>query len=402
MSHLYKPNEFYLDAFGRLRVSSPLTLFDSSHRFADNDLWNEDTSGTASSTFNSDAGLVELDVGDTSGDEIIRETNKVFAYQPGKSLLILNTFVFDTPKANLRQRAGYFGSDNGMYFEVDGTTVSFVERNSVTGSVGETRVNQADWNVDVMDGTGPSGFTLDPSKAQIQYMDIEWLGLGTVRMGFVINGLFVHCHSFHHANLIESTYITTASLPLRMEITNTGDTSGVSKAKQICSSVLSEGGYELRGLQQAVGTPIATPRILTTADTYYPVISLRLKSARLDAIAILTAASFLGVDNGNYNWRVVAGNTVTAGTWVSAGDNSSIEYNVTGTATSGGRILASGWVSSTNQSAGSIDLLKEALFKFQMERNTFTSTPEAISLVVGCDTASAKTYSTLDWEEVTR
>jgi hypothetical protein len=402
MTYLYKQDVGATDAFGRLRVSAPLTLFDSSHRFADNDLWNEKITGTASSTFDSDAGLILLDVGDTSGDELIRETNKVFAYQPGKSLLILNTFVFAAPKANLRQRAGYFGSENGMYFEVDGTTVSLVERNSVTGSVGETRVNQADWNVDTMDGTGPSGFTLDPSKAQIQYMDIEWLGLGTVRMGFVINGLFVHCHSFHHANLIESTYITTASLPLRMEITNTGDTSGVSKAKQICSSVLSEGGYELRGLQQAVGTPIATPRILTTADTYYPVISLRLKSARLDAIAILTAASFLGVDNGNYNWRVVAGNTVTAGTWVSAGDNSSIEYNVTGTATSGGRILASGWVSSTNQSAGSIDLLKEALFKFQMERNTFTSTPEAISLVVGCDTAAAKTYSTLDWEEVTR
>ena len=402
MTYLYKQDVGATDAFGRLRVSAPLTLFDSSHRFADNDLWSESITGTASSTFDSDAGLILLDVGDTSGDEIIRETTKVFSYQPGKSLLILTTFVFAEPKANLRQRAGYFGSANGMYFEANGTTVSFVERNSVTGSVAETKVNQADWNIDVMDGTGPSGFTLDPSKAQILYMDIEWLGLGTVRMGFVINGLFVHCHSFHHANLIEGTYITTASLPLRQEITNIGDTSGVSQQKQICSSVLSEGGYELRGRQQAVGTPIATPRTLTTADTYYPVISLRLKSDRLDAIAIITAASFLGVDSGNYNWRIVAGNTVTAGTWVSAGNNSSVEYNLTGTATSGGRVLASGWLSSTNQSAGNIDLLKEALFKFQLERNTFTSTPEVISLVVACDTASAKTYSTLDWEEITR
>lgn len=402
MTYLYKQDVGATDAFGRLRVSEPLTLFDSSHRFSDNDLWNESITGTASSTFDSDAGLILLDVGATSGDQLIRETNKVFAYQPGKSLLVLNTFVFAAPKANLRQRAGYFGSENGMYFEVDGTTVSFVERSSVTGSVTETRVNQADWNVDVMDGTGPSGITLDPSKAQIQYMDIEWLGLGTVRMGFVIDGVFIHCHSFHHANLIDSTYITTGSLPLRQEITNTGDTSGASQAKQICSSVLSEGGYELRGRQQAVGTPIATPYTLTNADTYYPVISLRLKSARLDAIAIITAASFLGVDNGNYNWRIVAGNTVTAGTWLSAGDNSSMEYNVTGTATSGGRILASGWIGTSNQSAGSIDLLKEALFKFQLERNSFTSTPEVISLVVACDTASADTYSTLDWEEVSR
>jgi hypothetical protein len=402
MSHLYKQKEFELDAFGRLRISQPHTLFDSSHRFSDNDLWHESITGTASSTFNQDAGLVELDVDASDGDEIIRETKKVFSYQPGKSLLTMTTFVFGEQKANLRQRAGYFGSNNGMYFEVDGTTVSFVERNSVTGSVTETRVNQASWNVDVMDGTGPSGFTLDTTKAQILYMDIEWLGLGTVRMGFVINGQFVHCHSFHHANLIDSTYITTASLPLRQEITNTGDTSGPSQGKQICSSVISEGGYELRGRQQAIGTPIATPKVLTTDDTYYPVISLRLKTARLDAIAILTAASFLGVDSGNYNWRVVAGGTITAGSWVSAGANSAVEYNLTGTAISGGRILASGWLSSTNQSAGNIDLLKEALFKFQMERNTFTSTAETISLVVACDTASAKTYSTLDWEEITR
>ena len=390
------------DAFGRLRVSAPLTLFDSSHRFADNDLWNESITGTASSVFNQDAGLVELNIGTTAGDEIIRETNKVFSYQPGKSLLVLSTFVFDTPKTNLRQRAGYYGAQNGMYFEVDGTTVSFVERSYVTGSVTETRVNQANWNIDIMDGTGPSGFTLDPAKAQILWVDIEWLGLGTVRMGFVINGIFVHCHSFHHANIIEGTYITTASLPLRQEITNIGNTAEPSMVKQICSSVVSEGGYELRGLQQAAGTPITTPYELTTVDTYYPVVSLRLTTARLDAIAILTAVSFLGIDEGIYNWQLVAGNTVTAGTWVSAGVNSSIEYNITGTATSGGRILASGWVSSEKKDSGRIDILKEALFKFQLERNTFTSTAEPISLVIGCDKARAEVYASLDWEEITR
>ena len=390
------------DAFGRLRISEPLTLFDSSHRFSDNDLWNQKITGTASSVFNQDAGLVELNIGTTAGDEIIRETNKVFSYQPGKSLLVLSTFVFDTPKTNLRQRCGYFGAANGMYFEVVDNTVNFVERSSVTGSVLETRSAQANWNVDKLDGKGPSGLTLDSSKAQILWMDIEWLGLGTVRMGFVINGIFVHCHSFHHANIIEGTYITTASLPLRQEITNIGNTAEPSMTKQICSSVISEGGYQLRGRQQAISTDIATPYVLSLADIYYPVISLQLKSTRLDAITILTAASLLGLDNGAYNWKIVAGGTVTGGSWASAGDHSAVEYNTTATAITGGKILASGWLSTSNQSAGSIDLLKEALFKFQMERNTFTSTPESISLTVGCNTASADVYASLDWEEITR
>jgi hypothetical protein len=182
---------------------------------------------------------------------VIRETTKVFSYQPGKSLLVLNTFVMNSPKENLRQRIGYFGADNGMYFEIGMEQHRyFVERSLSTGT--ETVVAQANWNIDKLDGTGVSGITLDITKAQILWMDIEWLGLGTVRMGFVIDGKFIHCHSFHHANFIESTYITTASLPLRYEIANTGITTSSSTLKQVCSTVISEGGYELRGLQQAV------------------------------------------------------------------------------------------------------------------------------------------------------
>ena len=393
------------DAFGRMRVSAPLTLFDSSHRYRDNGLWAESTSGTANSSFNENAGLVELDVGNTSGDEVIRETFKVFAYQPGKSLLVLSTFVMGAPKTGLRQRVGYFGADNGLYIEQDDTTISFVERSLVTGSLTETRVAQADWNIDPMDGTGFSGFTLDLTKAQILWMDIEWLGLGTVRMGFVIDGKFVHCHSFHHANLVTATYITTASLPLRYEITNTDNTDSSSQLKQICSSVISEGGYELRGIQQAVSTPITAPRALEDAGTYYPVVTLRLKASpdRLDAIAIITAASIMGIGNGvNYSWRIVDGGTATAVSWVSAGDNSAVEYAIGATTHTDYKILASGFINSSNQGSPTIDILKEALFKFQMERNGLTNTPAPISILVSAGTDSELVFCSMDWEEVSR
>jgi acyl-CoA thioesterase FadM len=233
-------------------------------------------------------------------------------------------------------------------------------------------------------------------------MDIEWLGLGTVRLGFIINGQFVHCHSFHHANLITSTYITTASLPLRYEITNTATTASTSTLKQVCSTVISEGGYELRGLQQAIGTTITAPRSIITAGTFYPVISLRLKSTALDAIVILTALSILGVSNASYCWRVVATATTTGGTWVSAGTDSSVEYNLTGTATTGGRVLAQGYFTSTNQSSGFIDVLKEALFKFQLERNGLTSSPFELTLALTASSGSSDVHASTDWEEISR
>lgn len=394
------------DAFGRLRTSAPLTLFDSSHRFDDNDLWATETSTGGTAVFNADQGLIDLNVTAASGSSVLRETIKVFAYQPGKSLLVLNTFVMSPAKVGLTQRVGYYGDDNGFYLEQANSDVAFVERSVVTGSLVETPVPQSDWNGDKLDGTGPSGITLDLTKAQIYWMDLEWLGVGSVRMGFVIDGVFILCHTFQHANIITSTYITTASLPLRYELFNDDDTTGASTLKQICSTVISEGGYELRGSQQSIGTSILTPMTFAVAGTYYPVVGIRLKSTRLDAIVIATAISLIGLGNGkNYAWRVVNGNVqISGGSWVPASAESSVEYNITGSSASGGRVLASGYVNSSNQGSPSINILKEALFSNQLERNGLTGVPYELVVEMAIDATGGTlgAYASIDWEEISR
>jgi hypothetical protein len=390
------------DSFGRLRISEPFTLFDSSHRYKDNGLWATQTATGGTAVFNANAGLVDLNVTTSSGSTVRRETYKVFAYQPGKSLLALSTFVMAPAQTGLTQRVGYYGAANGIFIELADSTLYIVKRSSVTGVLVDTPVAQASWNVDPMNGTGPSGITLDITKAQILFTDFEWLGVGSVRCGFVIDGEFRTCHIFHHANIITSTYITTASLPLRYEIFNTAGTASSSALKQICSTVISEGGYELRGAQQAVGSAITAPKTLTTAGTFYPVVSIRLKSTALDGIVILTALSIMGVSTGIYNWKVLASCTTTAGTWLSAGTDSSVEYNIGGTGVSGGRVLASGFLTSSSQATVTVDILKEALFSFQLERDSFTSTPFEISLVVTASTNTELVYGSMDWEEITR
>ena len=395
-------NSANIDAFGRLRVSTPFTLFDSSHRFADNNLWSTSTATGGAATFNTNQGLIDLAVTAASGSEVVRETTKIFSYQPGKSLLVLSTFVMSPAKTGLRQRVGYYGAANGYYLEQNDSTVSFVERSSVSGALVNTPVTQASWNVDPMNGTGPSGITLDLTKAQILFMDLEWLGVGTVRIGFVIDGNFYVCHKFQHANIIASTYITTASLPLRYEITNTGATSGASTLKQICSTVLSEGGYELRGSQQAVGTPITSPKTLTTAGTFYPIVSIRLKSTRLDAVVLATAISVIGNTAANYNWQVVSSGTTTGGSWVSAGANSSVEYNLTGSSFTGGRILASGFFTATANTSVSVDILRAALFNNQLERDGLTGTPYEFTVILAAGTNNETAFVSMDWEEISR
>jgi hypothetical protein len=167
---------------------------------------------------------------------------------------------------------------------------------------------------------------------------------------------------------------------------------------------MSEGGYELRGLQQAVGTPIGTGYACTDAGTYYPIVSIRLKSTSLDAIVIPTAASMLGKGNNvDFSWRMIAGGTVSNTiAWTSAGSNSGVEYTLTANSITGGRILATGYFNSSTQSSPSVDILKAALFQFQLERNSLTSTPEPFTIAVAAGTASSNCYAAIDWEEISR
>lgn len=242
------------------------------------------------------------------------------------------------------------------------------------------------------------------SKAQIIFHDTEWLGFGTVRCGFVIDGKLIHCHSFHHANYITSTYMTTASLPVRYEIRNTGTTANSSTMKQVCTSVMSEGGYELRGVQQAIGTPIGAGYLCSVANTMYPVVSIRLKSTALDAIVIPTAASLMGKGNGvDFKWSLIAGGNVTNTVpWTSAGSESAVEYTLTANAISDGRVCATGYFNSSTQSSPTIDILKQALFQFQLERNSFTGVQEPFTLAIQTGTSTSYCYAALDWEEISR
>ena len=412
MSDRLTPSGTMTDAFGRVRVSNPFTLFDSTHRFSDNGLWaTSNTAGNSSYAFVNNQSMIAMTVGTTANAEVIRETVKVFSYQPGKSLLMMSTFAMNEPKANVRQRVGYHGAENGIYLENDGITNYLVLRSNTSGTITETKVAQSNWNIDKFNGTGYSAQAggaehvggLDVSKTNILWMDVEWLGVGDVRCGFVVDGKLTPAHIFHNDNVNLQPYMTTATLPLRYEIKNTGVTASNSTLKQICSTVISEGGYQLYGTQQSVQTPVDSPIDLAVAGTYYNLISLRLKSTRLDAVAILTAISLLAItNNSHYNWQIRAGGTTSTGSWVSAGDNSAVEYKIGGSTITGGRVLASGFTTSTTQSSIPVDILRESLFKFQLERNGLTNTPYEITLCAAASFAGSDVFAAIDWEEITR
>lgn len=399
------------DAFGRLRISDALTLFDSQHRYRPNPHWNTNVVGSGSVGYIQPESTVTLNVTTASGDTVQRETNRVFAYQPGKSLLIMNTFAMANAQPGLVQRVGYFGANNGIYLESNGASgqTSFVLRSNVSGTTIETRVPQTEWNADKF-GADQNSYSyqiasdssrgpLNLANTNIMWMDIEWLGVGDVRCGFVVDGLMVPAHVFHNDNKRSTVYMTTACLPLRYEIFNLTTTTVASSMKQICSTMISEGGYQLSGSQRTVGN--TTPYTLTTPGTFYPIISLRLSANNPDSIVVPTNISLLGLSgNGQrIQWRLIEGASVSGGTWESGDANSSVLYNTSATSMSGGIAVKSGYVYVSQQGSAPLQL-GDSIFRNQLKRNSFNNSNVVFTLAAAGSGSSDTCVATMDWEEV--
>lgn len=390
------------DAFGRFRTSQPFTLFDSFHRYRDNGKVNQYTASGGTSTHDANSSVISCTVDGTLGSTVQRETSRVMAYQPGKSLLILQTFVMAPARAGLQQRIGYFGTKDGFYLERDGTDISFVKRSNSSGVVTETHVAKADWNITPLDGTGADKISLDLDVAQIMYTEIEWLGVGSVTQGFVIGGQFIPCHRWDWANQAGSTttYMGTGCLPVRAEITNTAATGASDTMKVICTSVISEGGYEIKGNPHSVGQELNAAYRMGSPNTVYPILSIRLKSTNLDAIVVPKNFSFSVTASSNFRFTLRTGGVSSGGLWQSAGTDSSVEFNANATSHSGGTIFETGYVMATNQTSISPGL-EQTPFKYQLERNSFTANAVEFTLCAVCSGNNQDVYASFNWEEIT-
>jgi hypothetical protein len=386
------------DAFGRQRISQLYTVFDSQHRYQENDKWTTVTGVSGSTTYQVNESVVDLNVTTLSGDYIYRETKRVFPYQPGKSFLNMTSFVFASGKTNLRQRVGFFNSQNGIFFEQSGTTNNLVLRSYVSGSVNETRVAQSDWNYDKFNGAGPTARTLDPTKANILWMDIEWLGVGDVRAGFVVDGHMEIAHIFHNDNQNTTSYMTTAVLPLRQEIENLGTTASSSTAKQICATVASEGGYEGFTRRYNIATS-TTPKTLTSSGVTYPLVSIRMASGRTDSVVIPANLSVALEQTQNnkpdiIQYRVLLNATLSGTNWQTH-YNGNVQYDTSSTTVSGGTDIIGGYIVSD----GTLSLSDVRDFNFQLGR-TQAGVSDVFTVVAAPTISGAKVYTDLSWFEI--
>jgi len=387
------------DAFGRFRVSNPKTLGDFKQVVNTHNplIWSEKTAGGGNSLYDQAKAATRLQLGTSAGDSIIRQTKRYYRYSPGKSLLVYFTAVFRTGQINNVKRGGFFDDNNGLFFEQEANDMKVVVRSSTSGSPVDTAVSQSNWNIDKFDGTGKSGILLDQSKSQIFTIDFEWLGVGRIRWGFVINGITYYVHETYHANLKSMVFMSTPNLPMRFETFNQNITSQSTTFDQICFSVLLEGPGGTEGIKRSTDTGIAGKQFSNAQLT--PIIALRLKSTDIRSTIVDLAAKILATTN--FRWAVILNPTITGGaaaSWQSLA-NSVIEYDLTmDGAITGGIVLDSGHEASKADST--MDTILGPLDDIGMYAD-INGTSDIIILAAqklsgGTDTA----HATLRWREL--
>lgn len=349
MSKLFSENSIIIpdsgsasyDAFGRLRSSTPLSLF-SDRGYINNELyWStaKNAGGTINSIVPNLDSQVKLDVPTTSGAYVYRQTRSRFVYEPARSIFASQSCSLNPQKTNLRQRVGLFDTNDGLYFEDNGSEYRFVRRNSSTGTLSETVYSQSAWNLDKFNGSGASGINIDFTKSFVFIVDFTWHGAGIVRFGFLINGKPFYAHRVDLSiNIDSGPFMGNPTLPLRQEIENTGTTASASTFSWKACSIASEGDFAIQGAGKAVRSGNIEKTISTTL---LPILSLRINPATTNLSVIIGQYELLNTSNTPIIYQILRNATLTGTNWVDESDFS--QSDVSATAVTGGQQTDTGF-----------------------------------------------------------
>lgn len=290
------------DVFGRLKITRHQAMFDTDLEYGlQSTRWEGINSANAAINHLPAQGgvLLQLNANAVAGDFAIRQTKRYFRYQSGKQQYTSAAALFGFPDANVLNRVGMFDDCNGLFFEqnpadvsttvtaagnqVNPNGISVVKRATIAGVPTDTKITKQNWNVDKMDGTGPSSLNLDFSKLQMFSIQFAWYGAGIATFGFYVDGRFYPVHIFKHANIVTQAYMRTGNLPARYEIRATGSLSAISTLYHYGTSVMTEGGFDTdRGYIYAGTNGITSKATITSTRT--PLASIRVKQVATQAI----------------------------------------------------------------------------------------------------------------------
>lgn len=389
----YKDN-WVVDSYRRLRTSSPFGVFNSSLQNSINHTeWEIITAGTAAETYLPFESAASLTIGTANGDRVLRQTLQTFQYQTGTGTQVLMTGVLGVTQNGTAARLGIYDDLNGLFFEVKDGVFNVVLRKTLSvGNTVEVRVAQSDFNIDKLDGTGPGGYNIDLTKAQLFNIDYAWLGVGRVRFGVWSGTCFCYCHEFKYNNVLDTVFMGKGDLPARYELINTQAVASSSSMKQICTAVFVEGGLNEKAFSQSVVTEQGGYYTVPNNNSWHNLISLRLKNTSTRVSVKIADFSCLNDANNGYHIAVFKNATLPALTWNDASDYT--QFALLGGVITDGKNVVSTIGSSKTEATLDTKTIKDNI------NLRYNGTSETFSLAIRRVTGSPSVAATLNFFEI--
>lgn len=384
------------DAFGRTRVSFPNTIFDATFRYDKQPvIWNESVASGGTVTHSADKASVELSVTTTTNSRAIFQSRQYTRYHPGKSQMVLISGNFLNTATNVSKKIGYFDENNGTFFQLSGSILSVVRRTKTSGSVVDNTVNQADWNIDKLDGTGVSGITLDVTKQQIFVIDFQWLGSGRIRYGLDIGGNIIYCHEDNNANSLALPWSQTGDCPVRAEILNSSSTA--STMHITCCAVVCENSWGPEGVIRTINNGVTSRTVGGVAGTAVPVLSLRKQTAYVDAPVQIIDYGLFANSSDDFIVSIVYNPILTGASWANV--SGVCQRDVSATSFTGGTELYSGYVRGGTTPSTYISEVFHSTASSVIGRD-IAGNSDIISVIATAVTASSSAYAFLNYREL--
>lgn len=402
MTYLYKDKNEYTSK-NRLKISDYTTDFFNTFQYGkETDVWDESTTSGATATWNTNTNWVDMAVTGALGSKVVRQTRNVMRYIPGRTGILTYAVRFQTPVTGIRRRIGLFDENNGFYFEDAGVLgadglpqYNVVVRTSTSGIMVENRIPRSQWNGDKLDGTGRSGIVADATKTQMVQFEYEWYGAGQISVGYVIDGYTHIIHTVNHANVVSLPWSSTPFLPIRLEIENLTGVAGTHYLYQGSNSLLSEGQTSKLGIAQNITNPIGGTR-MTAANTYYPILSIRLKPGALKGIVLPTFFQAATIDNTNVFYKLIRNATLTGANFVNMPDtNAFTQYDTSATTYTNGVDLDSGFVIG----GGGTSIRLDANTVYQIGRGNMGTTSDTLTLAISSPNTGKDALAAITWIE---
>lgn len=348
-----------MDPFNRLKTSYPQDILLSLNTtFNSNGLHIDELSSNAMSTFDASKGVVSMNVMNSTGSRIVRQS-KLYPYHVygSTSTAIVNgVLTTNNTNSNIVSRIGVFDDSNdvnggngqqptgnGVFFQYDNkSNLRLVHRTNVGGSQVDTFVPRASWNLDTLDGNGASGVTLNVTEP-VNFL-FEWNQANSVavaKAGIYRNGV-KYCHAFSNAPLFGN-----ASLPVRWEMFHDSNLGSANSATMIQGNAVILSDSEFKGNKNAFAYDLGSNFKLLNASSNLALFSIRLSDTYERAQVNIDKLEIINISTGGVGkWQLILNPSSLTGqvSFSNVASTSFVEADASGLQADGGTCVASGYI----------------------------------------------------------